>query len=328
MLQMLDAGQATPRQVDGLVKGVNLDRLSQDDASLLDSMILQGREKAISYLLDKGASPNRESRYGGTALTWAIRSQSLDDGATLRVVKQMLDAGANLNAKVKPDSVTVIETIIEHVTEELKDANDRSLDGDSRRDSRQQVALYRKVLPLLLGRNPTLSERANLQLKAFQGGAATPKKSPKFAPQKVRALIKAGDRSSLCDVCRLLANEVAVAHAAWSDLVRAAIDSSRTFEEVSREVYGHAVSFVADEGSLCQGWGEYVVLDLIIELLAEEAALRNPAWASLVEYALSVRGRYDAESYTDQAVEKLFAQPWVKAHPSAKRLRAIAKRTG
>lgn len=246
MLDMLSCGRVTPAQVDRVAKGINLDQLRDDGRSLLERMILYGYDKAIHYLIDKGANLNRKGRFGGTAFTWAIGCQSLDAAAKLKIVERMLEARVNLNAMVEASdpkdafrSGTVAEYVIDQATKELKVANNPSSYIDSRRDAKSQVAVYRKVLVLLLGKNPTLSKCAQKQLQALVGRSSVPpKKSARFAPHKARALIKLGDRSSIYDACQLLAGEIAVAHSQWSNLVRAAINASRTFEDVSREVYG------------------------------------------------------------------------------------------
>jgi hypothetical protein len=134
-------------------------------------------------------------------------------------------------------------------------------------------------------------------------------------------------RDAVFQICEWLSSPSAVADREWAGVVEAIIDASPTFESVAEKVYGHAVSFEDDEGHLCQGWEQYVLLDLVLELLAQESTLANKAWPKLVERALRARPKCHATDYTDATLEELFASRWVKRHADFKELRAIEKKT-
>jgi cytochrome c len=56
----------------------------------------KGRYKEVKYLLSEGANPNAETKDGVSMLHYAIRNRHYD------CVKVLLDADANIKAKIKP----------------------------------------------------------------------------------------------------------------------------------------------------------------------------------------------------------------------------------
>ncbi|MDG9667793.1 hypothetical protein ONV78_08625 [Hahella sp. CR1] len=80
----------------------------------------------------------------------------------------------------------------------------------------------------------------------------------------------------------ILAHPDAVAHPRWPELVEAAINASRDFEDVAEEVYGERISFEDDEGGLCQGFDGYSTTYSVAELLGVKAARAHPQWFDLV----------------------------------------------
>ncbi|WLQ16760.1 hypothetical protein O5O45_12610 [Hahella aquimaris] len=83
-----------------------------------------------------------------------------------------------------------------------------------------------------------------------------------------------------CDA--ILAHPDAVAHPRWPELVEAAINASRDFEDVAEEVYGERISFEDDEGGLCQGFDAYSTTYSVAELLGQQTTRDHSQWFSLV----------------------------------------------
>ncbi|WLQ16761.1 hypothetical protein O5O45_12615 [Hahella aquimaris] len=82
---------------------------------------------------------------------------------------------------------------------------------------------------------------------------------------------------------RILGHKDAVAHPDWERLVMAALDASRDFEDIAEEVYGERVSFLDDEGWLCQGFSEYNTTGQVAGLLARKVTRKHPQWLELVK---------------------------------------------
>ncbi|AZZ92924.1 hypothetical protein EUZ85_20205 [Hahella sp. KA22] len=80
----------------------------------------------------------------------------------------------------------------------------------------------------------------------------------------------------------ILAHPDAIAHPRWPELVEAAINASRDFEDVAEEIYGERISIADDEGWLCQGFDSYSTTYSVAELLGVKAARAHPQWFSLV----------------------------------------------
>ncbi|MBU6954451.1 hypothetical protein [Hahella sp. HN01] len=80
----------------------------------------------------------------------------------------------------------------------------------------------------------------------------------------------------------ILAHPDAVAHPRWPELVEAAINASRDFEDVAEEVYGERISFEDDEGGLCQGFDGYSTTYSVALLLGEKTTRAHPQWFDLV----------------------------------------------
>jgi len=318
MLEQHAYGRVTKAQLDRAFRGVNLDRIFPGgDGRMLPNVVFDGNEPATAYLLERGAKPNLEGRYGGNALQHALESTVANRATKVRLVKLLLDAGA------KPEAA--VAHAIERARDEKKTAGSSAFDGDSRRHAKQMLASYLETLPIVLARcaeiSPALRKKvASLGVKA----ASAPKK---LDVAKVRAKIKRGDRTNVYEACEALGTEAAVAHPDWLALVKSMVDASRTFEDVAKETYGERVSFEDDEGSLAQGWDEWVLIDLVLEMLAKEPSVAHPKWASAVEHALRARRKFHATDYCEDAVAALLSAKHVRAHASYKALCALEKKT-
>src|SRR5690606_18472759 len=104
----------------------------------------------------------------------------------------------------------------------------------------------------------------------------------------------------------------------WVALIRHLVDISLTFEEVSEVVYDEAVSFLDDEGWLCQGWESYNWFSELVEVLSNEHASKNPEWADLMILIINESEEFDAS--VEWEIQELLEEPWVKAHPSFQKI--------
>lgn len=325
------------RALDRALRGITLDAIGPDGRPLLAEMSWQGAVYAVAYLLKKGADVNRlGARHPrGPALAVAMASTCSPRRAKAEIVKLLLAAGADPNAKIVAApgtdgtgafrSGTVLDYALAQAAAEMRVG--REYDADSQRHAKEMVQSFRETIPLVIAAGGTMSAASERNLKKL-GPRPSSARSRPLDLKKARSLVRKGDRDSVADLCeRHLATAAAVAHPQWSAIVKAVIDGGRTFREVANEVYGKEVSFIEDEGWLSQGWERYVLLDLVFELLAKEETLRHPEWAALLGYGLGQRRTFDATSHTRSALEELFSRPWVRKHPALRRLRSLEKKT-
>jgi hypothetical protein len=318
VLDRYEGGFATEKELAAAIGRFDLDE-DEDGHRLLHDACMNGREKAVDYLLRNGADPSLDGCYGGNALAHAMTTSIPKAAVKKRLVERLLAAGVAVDDAAKRE--------IDEAVVAKKGLADRSYDNDSRRHFKSQLASFLETIPLLLAKNPKLDAATKRKLATLKVPAAKP--AARFNAKRVRKLLVKGkaDRDSVGDACELLAEPSAIADSEWASLVGAAIAASRSFAEVAEEVYGEPIAFADDEGSLAQGWEEYVVLDLIFELLAREAAAACPAWRELVAAALRARPVYDATDIAEDAVAELFAQPWVKRHAAVGELKKLEKAT-
>ncbi len=71
-------------------------------APLLDIALEHGQVDTVAFLLKSGADPNRPDSHGKTPIAWAMRYSKADDATRIRMLKMLLDAGADPKA-VQPD---------------------------------------------------------------------------------------------------------------------------------------------------------------------------------------------------------------------------------
>jgi ankyrin repeat protein len=71
-------------------------------APLLDIALERGQIDTVAFLLNRGADPNHPDSRGKTPLAWVIGYSEADDGTRIRMLKMLLDAGADPKA-VEPD---------------------------------------------------------------------------------------------------------------------------------------------------------------------------------------------------------------------------------
>jgi hypothetical protein len=343
LLGQLGMNGVTEKSADKALRGFALNKPSSDGLLLIAEMAQEGYPRAIAYLLAKGADPNRASgRWEkAPALAHAITNNRSSARTKRQMVELLLAAdGIDVDAKVtvKPHprdgkdpfrSGTTLDWALHQAMQELQVG--KAYDADSQRHARGQLASYRETLPLLVAAGAIVSPTAKKRLAKLGVDAAKPSPTPKKDwAKKARAMLtkkQLQKRDAVFQICDWLSTPSAVADREWSGIVEAIIDASPTFESVAEKVYGKAVSFEDDEGHLCQGWEQYVLLDLVFELLTKEATLESPAWSKLVERALCTRRKCHASDYTETALEELFAASWVKRHRDSKKLRAIEKKT-
>jgi hypothetical protein len=310
------------RTVDRALRGARLDALDRDGRFFLGEMAWEGASKAVAYLLKRGADVDRRGGLylRGTALGHAMAGTASSPKAKVQVVKILLAAGADPSAKTGSPAGTVLDYALAQAAAQA--AVGKDYDADSQRHAKSMLQGYRETIPLVIAAGGTMSEASRRLLAKLVPKAEVVKP---FDPKKARALLRKADRDAVYDLCGLLAAPTAVGHSDWAAMVKGAIDAGRPFRDVAKEVYGKPVSFLDDEGWLCQGWDNYVVLDLVFELLAQEGAIRHPKWADLVAHGLEQRRRFDATSFTEDAVAELLAK--AKTHPAQRRLKALEKKT-
>jgi hypothetical protein len=343
LLGQLGMNGVTEKSADKALRGFAWNKPSSDGLLLIAEMAQEGYPRAIAYLLAKGADPNRASGRWEKAptLAHAITNNRSSARVKMQMVELLLaQEGIDLDAKVtvKPHprdgkdafrSGTSLDWALHQAMQELKVG--KAYDADSQRHARGQLASYRETIPRLIAAGATVSATAKKRIAKLGIDAAQPSPaSKKDWAKKARAMLakkQLEKRDAVFQICEWLSSPSAVADEEWSAIVGAIIAASPTFESVAEKVYGEAVSFEDDEGHLCQGWDEYVLLDLVFELLAKEATLTNKSWSKLVESALRARRKCHATDYTNEALEELFASTWVKRHRDFAKLRAIEKKT-
>ena len=330
------------KQLDAKSRTVKLDKLADDGRKLLHLMCGDGKLEAVRYLLEKGANPNAVSTWGaihGPPLLDAVRCHHVAMKFPLEIVRALLAAGADVDAKLAVDKQvrglengfkggTLFDFVVADALHYQKEAKRKGYDADSSRYMKRMAQQYLEVIPLLRDAGASVSPAATTGLaKLGLAGRPAAKAKPLDAKwiAKARAKLKKGTRTA-ADVCEaFLSHPDAVAHAEWPALVEEVIGLSKTFEDVAEDVYGERVSFVDDEGWLAQGWDNYVILDVVLELLGKEATLANKQWEKLVRRVFELRPTYYAVNYVP--VDEFFAQPWVRKHPSYKQLVAFERAT-
>lgn len=351
LLGQLGMNGVTEKTADQKLRGFGWNKPSADGVTILSEMAWEGYPRALKYLLSKGADPNVTSgRWEkAPALGHALTNNRSSARVKVEMVEILLAAeGIDLETKVTVPkhprdakgafrSGTSLEYALARAMDELKVG--KAYDADSQRHARSQLDAYRKTIPLVVAAGATVSDTSKKQLKKLGVDAKEkekekekPKAAAKGWAKKARALLakkgfeKRDDVFRLCD--EVLSTPGAIADKEWPGVVEAIIAASPAFEDVAEEVYdGERVSFEDDEGWLCQGWDNYVTLDLVFELLAKEATLSSPKWSGLVEKAFRAREKAHAIDYTESAIEELFAAKHVKAHRDFKKLQALEKKT-
>jgi ankyrin repeat protein len=71
-------------------------------APLLDIALEHGQVNTVAFLLKRGADPNRPDSHGKTPLAWVIGYSEADDATRIRMLKLLLDSGADPKA-IQPD---------------------------------------------------------------------------------------------------------------------------------------------------------------------------------------------------------------------------------
>jgi len=314
----------TETELNDFLKGVDLNQRDEEKRLLITDMAWEGCAKSVDYLLKHGADPNKVGApyVQGPALAYAVDGTSTTATVKVAVVKRLLAGGADPNPNVGAEG-TLLDHMVAKAVEAAKPY--KNYTADTQRHYKMMLKGYLATIPLLIAAGGTMSDESQKRLKKLLPQTA---KSKPFDPTKARALLKKADRDAIYKLCEThLATVEAVAHPEWSALVTAAIDAGRSFRSVAKEIYGKEVSLADDEGWLCQSWENYVTLDVVFELLANESVIRHPKWSDLMTYALERRGAQDATNYTGDALDELFAKSWVRKHPHFKTLRALEKKT-
>lgn len=318
-----DKAGPTEAALDDFLKGVDLNQASSDNRLLITQMAWDGRADSVDYLLKRGADPNKVSTpyANGPALAHAVEGSSTKPAVKVEVVKRLLAGGANPNAPVGA-GMTLLDVLVSKAVDAANPRENHS--AKSRRYYKMMLQGYLATIPLLVAAGGTMSDTSKISLEEL----LLPPMATPFDLHEVRALIEKADRDAIYQLCEThLATAEAIAHPEWSTLVTAAIDAGPSFRSVAKEVYGKEVTLTDDEGWLCQSWDNYVTLDVIFEMLANEIVVRHPQWSELMAYALQCREAHDATSYTADALDELFAKSWVGQHPDYKKLRALEQET-
>jgi hypothetical protein len=293
---------------------------------LLLKLAWSGNVPAVACLLRHKADPNLTGGpyiADGAALRYAIESTDASAAQKTEIVRLLLAAGADPNR-----GAIAGETLLDHLSRRAANAARprENFDTDTRRSYARMLRGYLAVVSLLAAAGGTMGEPARKRLLAL---SRQPKRTGRFEPSKVRALIARADRASMHTACaKLLAMPGAAAHPEWAVLVRAAIDAGRSFSSVAAEVYGKAMTMAEDEGWLCQSWEDYIILDLVFALLSGPESVGHPQWRELTAHALAQRRAQDAVAHTQESVDELFATDCVRAHPACGHLLALANGRG
>ncbi len=137
-------------------------------------------------------------------------------------------------------------------------------------------------------------------------------------------------REALEDVCEeILSQPKAIAHPDWSKLLRALVELSENYWELTEDAYGEALD--PDDAADDEGGVVDMIVDLglstiedAFRLLAEPAAVQRHDWPSLVRFVLQEKNaRFGSSlflSFGWEEADELFTAPHVRAHPEASEL--------
>ena len=318
---------------DLLAAGASVDAVDYRTETALHHAVGKGQRACVDALLDAGADPSLVA-CEGSVLAYAR--------ARLELIGHLLDRGAD------PRPVDAFG----------RDAADLLANPDSDLPLRDRVPALR----LIVERWPTgepIPARHGERLLALEAELAS-KKSRKrkrkrtdelaqllspatLAADDWAARVRAhlperlyGDAQARARVDRLrervLANPEAVAHPGWGEVVRALLELSPSYGEVTEDVYGSARDpdeADDDEGGVIEMFSEdelSTIPDALI-LLALPTAVARADWAALVRATVEVHAdRYGTSPVLrlggDRA-EALLASAEVRAHPEAKTVWAL-----
>ncbi|WP_109098489.1 hypothetical protein [Aquimarina sp. AU58] len=334
----------TKDEIDALVSDFDFDMIRERGLLMLAKMVIDGDINAIQYLLKKGVNVNLTSSEpyyrAGPALLFALQNNISSVSKKCNIIRLLIDYGSDIDATVKwytqnqETELTgnYIEYGIALGEEHHKIVNNASYDAESRRSSKKEVQDLQVLLSLIkdLGINLNTNTAKNLH-NFLNIDTKTTKKvdTTKFLKEALLELTvkdRVYDLPSVAkEICySYLENESFIPSKEWAELIKHLVKISLTFEEVSKYVYeGEIVSFMDDEGWLSQSWEEYNWFSELTAVLANENALKNPEWDSLLLLIIKECTIYDAESI-DEQIEEILKEPWVQSHKSFQKLKATA----
>lgn len=344
ILTQLDVNMSLD-EVNDKLKGIDFNRIRDNDMLVLSQMVNEGEVRAVKYLLEKGANPDLESSsyhyYKGPAIFFALQNNRSKTAVKLEILKMLIDYGCDMNAIVswfdeeqeKEVKGSYIEYGLKLGMENLQVMTDSNFSAESRKSAKNKIVGLQGMLSMLQQSNIIMDQEVSYKLKEFL--SIETKKSKKVDPKKflVKALNELDVKDKLYDlpsvakeVCySYLENEAFIPSKEWAELIKHLVKISLTFEEVSKDVYeGEAVSFIDDEGWLSQSWEEYNWFSEMVDALSNENAFKNPEWGDLLVLIITECPKFDAESI-DEQVMNLIEEPWVQSHKSFKKVKALAE---
>lgn len=341
LLTQLDSSKIK-EEVDKQLAGIDFDTLRDDDELILAKMAFQGETNAVKYLLEKGANPNLESStyhyYKGPAILYALQNNRSKTNTKVAVLKMLIDHGSDINVQVqwfdeeKNDTVTgnYVEYGLSLAMDNLRNLKDSEY-AETRKSARTQIEGLQAMLGLIKEASINLKKETAQKLHEFlKVQTKIPQRidAKEFYKKAMDELVVENRIHDLPEAAKkvcydYLENESFMLTKEWASLIRHLVDISLTFEEVSEVVYDEAVSFLDDEGWLCQGWESYNWFSELVEVLSNEHASKNPEWADLMILIINESEEFDAS--VEWEIQELLEEPWVKAHPSFQKIAAAVQ---
>lgn len=135
---------------------------------------------------------------------------------------------------------------------------------------------------------------------------------------------------ALQELCRVvMTNPAAIAHNAWPSLVKKLMDLTIDYRSYTEEIFGEAIDPDNDETCTMDGVNDdhMYSVDLVIDLLATEAAFSSKQWSMLFHYACQQKqAKLGYWSFGEDEAEALLAKRDFQKRPDRKKLEAVAKR--
>jgi hypothetical protein len=311
-----------------LAAGASIDAVNYRSETALHLAVAGGHRDCIDALLDAGADPNLVA-CEGSVLAHARTKPEL--------IAYLLDRGAD------PRPVDAFE----------RDAADL-IATDEFVPLRDRVAGLRQVVERWPEGDPALARHAE-QLLALEAELASKKKRKRRGKDKLAKLLTpealaaedwAAKVRAHLPTCiygadegadkarasadrlraRVLASPEAVGHPHWGELLRALVELSPDYREITEDAYGEAFEpdqADEDEGGVIEMFSDdalSTIPDALI-LLATPAALARADWPELVRATVDAHtqryGTSPVLSFGRDEAEALFASAQVRAHPEA-----------